>query len=661
MKIAPGDNIRLVTSLGFLAVVFLMCALVFISLLKMQSSNQRLATLVENTNIKTAAAHSMRDAIRMRSISLKKMLIMEDVFDRDEEHQLFLSYAGEYRTARDTLVQQDLDKKETATLNELRQVTRDAQPVNDEAADLLMAGAPIEITSALMNSSEAYQEKVLEQLENLVSLEKENAAAALSHARQDYLETRQTLVIIAVLTILLCLLVATLVIHRVSDKNRQLSYQASHDPLTGLINRQEFEKRVERAISHARATASPHALFFMDLDQFKIVNDTCGHAAGDELLQQLGNLLLGAVRKRDTLGRLGGDEFGMLLENCPLDKAVEIAGNLHAVINGFHFSWGGETFSLGISIGIVPVDRSAIDLASTLSAADSACYIAKESGRNRTQIAHLGDKRLQERHGLMQWVPRITRAIEEDRLALYFQTITPLGRGSRLGKEHIEVLLRMTDDEGKIVSPAVFLPAAEKYGLIMNIDKWVIEKTLAWMKQQTLAGNCPAMVSVNISGQSVGDESMLMFILDQFRKTGVSPNQICFVVTESTAIEDITVATSFMLKLRGYGCRFSLDEFGSGLSSFTYLRKLPVDFLKISGAFVRDMLTDPVDRAMVNSINEIGHLLGRETIAAHIETADVADALRKIGVDYGMGHFFDQPRPLEAFNINTTPNLVLVS
>jgi len=313
MKITPKDNIRLVTSLGILAVVILMCTLVFISLLKMQSSNQRLAELVENTNIKTAAAHNMRDAIRKRSISLKKMLIMEDIFGRDEEHQLFLSYAGDYRMARDILAQQDLDEKETAILEKLRLVTRDAQPVNDEIADLLMAEADDGIITALMDSGEAYQEKVLEQLEGLVRLEKENAATALSSAHRDYLETRQTLVIIAILTILLCLLVAAMVIHRVSDKNRQLSYQASHDALTGLINRQEFEQRVERAISHARATASTHALFFMDLDQFKIVNDTCGHAAGDELLQQLGNLLLGAVRKRDTLGRLGGDEFGMLL------------------------------------------------------------------------------------------------------------------------------------------------------------------------------------------------------------------------------------------------------------------------------------------------------------------------------------------------------------
>ena len=427
-----------------------------------------------------------------------------------------------------------------------------------------------------------------------------------------------------------------------------------------MINRYEFECRVERAIENARTQDTTHALLYMDLDQFKIINDTCGHLAGDELLRQLSRLLLGSVRQRDTLSRLGGDEFGMLLENCPLENSVRIANDLLATINGFQFSWGENSFTPGISIGVVPIDHSSTGLASVMSAADSACYIAKESGRDQVQIAHLGDQRLQERHGEMQWISRLSRALEEDRFTLYFQPILPCS-GQHGVDKHIELLLRLIDEDGTVITPGCFLPASEKYNMATSIDRWVISHAMEWLADEPAHGDWPVIISINLSGQSIGNPEMLKFIISEMEKTGADPGRIIFEVTETAAIANITSATGFMLTLRGCGFRFSLDDFGSGLSSFTYLKKLPVDFLKIDGSFVRDILSDPVDHAMVKAINELGHLLGKQTIAEYVETRELAEELHKMGVDFAQGYVYARPQPLTDFTQAMGPHLVVVA
>jgi len=650
------DNIRLLVTLGFMAVLGLMFLLASISLAQLSSINESMAKLVEVTNIKTESANEMRDAIRMRSDSLKSMQLKQDIFDRDEEHQRFISYARKYRVARERLVSLGMSKKEAEIHEQLKQLAKASQPYNDEASELLMSDTPSEEVEIILNKASQLQGLILDKLDELVIFEKGNTEKALENSRKHYANTRWLLYILTAIALLFSTLVASTVIKRVSEKNRHLAYQASHDALTGLINRREFERRVERAINHARAQAATHALLYLDLDQFKIVNDTCGHAAGDELLQQLAQLLLSTVRQRDTLSRLGGDEFGMLLENCPLDKAIEIANNLLHDIDEFQFTWANNAFTLGISIGVVPIDRSTADIASAMSAADSACYIAKESGRNQVQIAHMGDRRLQERHGEMQWVSRLNAALEEDRFALYFQSIIACANKSPMGR-HLEILVRLIDLDGSIISPGTFLPAAEKYNLITNIDRWVIGHAFEWLADI----DQDITISVNLSGQTIGSPDMLKYIIDRMEDTGVPAEQIIFEVTETAAITKITSATSFMLTLRGCGFRFSLDDFGSGLSSFTYLKKLPVDFLKIDGAFVRDILSDPVDFAMVKSINELGHLLGKETIAEFVETTELADALRKMGVDYVQGYAYGKPRPLNNFIHTQAPRLVIVS
>jgi diguanylate cyclase (GGDEF)-like protein/PAS domain S-box-containing protein len=443
-----------------------------------------------------------------------------------------------------------------------------------------------------------------------------------------------------------------LVFHDVSEArelNRRLSYHASHDVLTGLVNRREFENRMERALKSAKARETSYALCCLDLDQFKIVNDTCGHSAGDALLGQVGALLKSKVRWRDTLARLGGDEFGILLESCSLDEAMRTAEALREAVRNFKFTWEERTFRLGASIGVVPISADNADVASVLSAADSACQAAKEAGRNRVHSFEENDLDLMRRRREMQWAARINNALEESRFELFRQTILPLQKPET--GAHYELLLRMRDESGKIVSPDNFMTAAERYGITPNIDRWVIENAFRWLVSEADEREKLVMCSINLSGQSLGDDKFLPYVIDQFHRSGLDASKICFEITETAAIASFSQANRFIQALKELGCKFALDDFGTGLSSFGYLKHFPVDFLKIDGSFVKEILHDPIDREMVRSINEIGHLTGKQTIAEFAENQEIINMLQSVGVDYAQGYGVSQPqRVLRAAN-----------
>jgi diguanylate cyclase (GGDEF)-like protein/PAS domain S-box-containing protein len=439
-----------------------------------------------------------------------------------------------------------------------------------------------------------------------------------------------------------------LVFHDVSESrelNRRLSYHASHDVLTGLVNRREFETRLERALKSAKARETSYALCYIDLDQFKIVNDTCGHSAGDALLGQVGALLKSKVRWRDTLARLGGDEFGVLLESCSLEEALRTAESLRESIRNFRYTWEDRTFRLGASIGVVPITAENEDVASVLSAADSACGAAKESGRNRVHCFEENDIDLMRRRREMQWAARINNALEESRFELFRMTILPLQVED--AGEHFELLLRMRDESGKIVAPDQFIAAAERYGITPSIDRWVIDSAFRWLVSEADERRRLSMCSINLSGQSLGDDKFLPFVIDQFHRSGIDGSKICFEITETAAIANFSQASRFIQALKELGCRFALDDFGTGLSSFGYLKHFPVDFLKIDGSFVKGVLHDPIDREMVRSINEIGHLTGKQTIAEWAENAEIIEVLRGLGVDYAQGYGVSQPQKVQ--------------
>ncbi|OGI44541.1 MAG: hypothetical protein A2150_05310 [Candidatus Muproteobacteria bacterium RBG_16_64_11] len=424
-----------------------------------------------------------------------------------------------------------------------------------------------------------------------------------------------------------------------------LSYHATHDALTGLINRREFERHLAELLVQSRNSGQQHALGYVDLDQFKVVNDICGHNVGDRLLAQLAYLLRARVRDSDILARLGGDEFGMLMENCPIERAVQIADKLRQVVKDFRFVWQDRIFDVGVSIGLVPITADSVSAAELLSEADAACYAAKENGRNRVQVYQPGNLELARRHGEMQWVPRIHKALEEDRFRLYCQTIMPLADDQAM---HGEVLLRLEDEDGNLVPPLAFIPAAERYNLMPAIDRWVIRAALSavggYLRSQPQP--CDLQCSINLSGVSLGDEGLQGYIREQLDLHRVPPAAVCFEITESAAIANLERAAVFMRSLRELGCRFALDDFGSGLSSFAYLKTLPVDYLKIDGTFVRAVADDAVARAMVQAINTVGHVMGIKTVAEYVETGRILDEVRRIGVDYAQGYAIGYPRPI---------------
>lgn len=437
---------------------------------------------------------------------------------------------------------------------------------------------------------------------------------------------------------------AVLVFRDVSEMrelHRRLAYQATHDALTGLINRFEFERRLAQLLE-AGTWRDSHAMFYLDLDDFKVVNDTCGHYAGDEMLRELARLIRSKVRETDVVGRLGGDEFGVLLSNIQMDAARQLASSLRDAIQSYHFVWDNRSFDVGVSIGVVPVLPGTGDSASVLSAADVACYVAKDRGRNQIHVHELGDFEHARRRGEMQWSTQVVAALRENRFVLYHQRIVPICAQDAAG--HHEILIRMLDKDGTVIGPGKFLGAAERYRHMVELDLYVLSRVLAYMEDPTAEGL--QRLSVNLSGQSLGSTEFLDRVKEMLRRSRVDLTRLCFEVTETAAVSNWNRALGFMRELHAMGCKFALDDFGSGLSSFAYLKTLPVDYLKIDGAFVRNMGLDRNDRAIVAAVQNLAQMFGLKTVAEYVESPELVSQLREIGVDYGQGYAFHSPEPL---------------
>ncbi len=430
----------------------------------------------------------------------------------------------------------------------------------------------------------------------------------------------------------------------------QLEYQAAHDALTGLANRREFQARLEQALQKAQHEDSVHVLLFLDLDQFKVVNDTSGHAAGDELLRSLADEFKSLIRKGDTLARLGGDEFGVLLENCELDYGLKLAEKFRQQVQDFCFEWEDNEFTVGVSIGVTPVTSGSLNVAALMSAVDSACYSAKDSGRNRVHLFRPDDTGLMRRSSDMRWIGQIHQALKDNRLLMFYQEVMPLSATAERGL-HIELLLKMKDLSGKVIAPGVFLPAAERAGLTTDIDRWVVRTSFEWMAGLGDRLQHVSLCSINLSGHSLSDKQFCDFVMNQFERTDIPAQKVCFEVTETAAIANLSNARHLFTILSRKGCQFALDDFGSGMSSYGYLKTLPVDYLKIDGGFVKDMITDSIDYAMVKSINDIGHVLNKKTIAEFVENEEILNALRELGVDYAQGHHINEAQPLGSLDL----------
>jgi diguanylate cyclase (GGDEF)-like protein/PAS domain S-box-containing protein len=441
---------------------------------------------------------------------------------------------------------------------------------------------------------------------------------------------------------------AVLVFRDVSEQRRlsaEMRHRATHDMLTGLANRAEFEAALTRLLLRAQEEQSSHALMYIDLDQFKLVNDTCGHAVGDQLLKQIGLLLRGIVRANDVVARLGGDEFGVLLDHCNVDQALRIGQNICKHLEEFRFIHDGRRFQAGASIGLVPVDGRFVDAGAVMQAADTSCYGAKDSGRNRVHVWFETDSALHLRNRDMDWVSRFSQALDEDRFELYGQIIapiTPTTPGLRF-----ETLLRLRTEDGTLSRPAVFMLAAERFGMATRIDRWVVRRLLAWMEGIAQDAESIAMVTINLSGQSIGDRAFHRDIGDMIKQAKFDVRRLCFEITETAAITNFADAAQFIEEMRSHGIQIALDDFGAGTSSFGYLKILPVDYLKIDGQFITNLLEDDLDRATVRCFHDVARVIGVRTIAESVERQDVSDALQRVGIDMIQGFLVHRPEPLD--------------
>ncbi len=445
---------------------------------------------------------------------------------------------------------------------------------------------------------------------------------------------------------------AVIIIKDLSETHRltsEIEHRASHDSLTGLLNRQEFEYQLEKSIASAAMHDVQHVLCYIDVNQFKIINAQAGHTAGDFILKEVARLLRSKIRSIDYIGRLGGDEFALLLVNHTLENAKRTSQSMIEEFQRHRFTWENQIFELGLSVGVVPVTKESPEPAQMLTRAELACYSAKERGRNQVHVYRSDDDELTRKHAEILRAAGITGALQEDRFKLYCQPIVSLSLGNR-SIQHYELLLRLSDTNGNIILPGSFIPAAERYGLMPNVDRWVIHTALH-SYHETFGEKSGVHIAINLSGNSLNDDKLLDFIKTELETSDVNPQQVCFEITETAAINNLTQASHLIKELKKVGCCFALDDFGSGLSSFTYLKNLPVDYLKIDGSFVTDMSKDTIDYAMVEAINQLGHVMGIGTIAECAESEEVVDQLRKLGVDFAQGYAMGSPMPMDGLKL----------
>jgi diguanylate cyclase (GGDEF)-like protein/PAS domain S-box-containing protein len=764
---------RYLLALGFAAMLALMLFLTWVGIDNMSAAQSRLDRIAGEHMEKLRIVTGMHDAARERTINLQKMILLPDVFDRYEQRDQFIAYAGQFVELRERLLAMPLTAEEGELLARQSRLTGVAVPLQERVAEYALTGRMSEAHRTLVEKAIPAQDEVLAFLQQLYTQQQQRADEAVADANRDYRLARLWMLVLSVTTLGLAGFIVLLVLrlnHRASralreekeraqvtlhsigeavirtDRRglieylnpvaerltgwtgheaagrplgevlrilhdtthqpvsdpvattlsvgvvvtgagdtvlitkqgrehaieltaapirdeqgvvagvvvafrdvtemralaRELAHQATHDSMTGLLNRREFERRVQQALDSARASGGAYALCYLDLDMFKTVNDTGGHLAGDELLKQISLQLRRRARKEDVLARVGGDEFALLLRDCPLETAGEIAEGICQALRDSRFLWEDRSYQVGASIGVVGIAADSGDLNDIFRAADVAARVAKEEGRDRIHVHQVGDLTVALRQREINWVQRIPEAIRDNGFVLHGQWIYPLARGRSL-PPMCEVLVRLKE-QGDVPPSAAFLSAAERYHLMPAVDRWVVQTVFAALRD--FPGDNPTVFTINLSGQSLCDGEFLGFVLQALEDSGVPATRLCFEITETAAITHMSRAIRFIEALKETGCRFALDDFGSGLSSFSYLKNMPVDFLKIDGTFVRNAPGDATDLAMVNSINQMAHIMGIQTIAEYVETEAIRTALETLGVDYGQGMALGMPVPL---------------
>lgn len=635
---------QLITT-GFASIFLLLGMVLWISLAAVKNTNDSLATLVENTDRKTNAAHQMRDLVRMRTSELASIRQYSTPEELDNGVAKIADLTAKYN-------QTWLDLKDIIANNEELEITARIREVElrvmNEYSKVGEAFYSIIESDDRVSSAIAgvrLQEIVLLKLLNdLVELQRSLSAESLENNQHRYTQTQKTLSLLSLLAIIVGVVIATVVVGRVVRANKRIVHLANHDDLTGLDNRRSFEEKLARTITKSGKGKHEYGLLYLDLDRFKVVNDTCGHHAGDELLKQLTALFLKVANDDDIVARLGGDEFAVIARAKTFGRIKQMADKLRTETDSMIFEYAERQFSISLSIGVIRIDGEETDIETLMNNVDSACYVAKQSGRNRVHIGSSDDADILRYRNSLENVQRIRNALNDEQFELFYQPVFDI-RGEVPKMEHCEILLRIKDSAGEFFSPEEFIPLAEKYNIMSGIDRWVVENAIAWIEENQHRAVLPRLL-VNLSALSYTDEVFLNFLITTLENTTIDCDKLAFEITETAAVDNTETATQFIERIKQFGCKFALDDFGSGFSTFAYLKQLPIDYLKIDGTLVRNICSDNIDREMVRTINQIGHIVGAQTIAEFVENDDIRRLLQDLGVDYGQGYGLQKPTRL---------------
>lgn len=640
-----NDNTKTIIGVGFAAIFTLMLLVSGLSMSALGTVNDDMRSLIHDADEKTGRAYQMRDAIRLRSGAARSLTQIEDRMEREKVFDKLTGYTRDYSETRTKLAEVGANRREQAILDDIELAEHRVDDAYDRAGSLLVAQDATEkqLKSAL--SDVQLQELVLlNHLNTLVALERTLAQEALEANQSTYRQTRKVLLTIVILSFAFSLLISGIVTNRVSRANRRIAHMASHDDLTGLHNRRSFEQHLHLSMNNAKRFEDAMGLMYLDLDRFKIVNDTCGHHAGDQLLIQITELISSRLRSGDLFARLGGDEFGIVARADNFEDIQQLAEVLRNIVADYSFQYDEQAFKVSLSIGLVPVDGREKNIEKILADVDSACYVAKQSGRNCVHVMADDDAEVLKYRTDIEGVKAIRAALAQERLSLFFQPVFAIKEES-LSMAHCEILLRIRSENGELYSPAKFIPIAEKYNVMSEIDRWVFNHVIEWLQENQDHHQVPKLL-VNLSGLSFIDDDFCDAIAQTLASSDVDATRIVFEISESAVVGNYEKARLFIARVQALGCQFALDDFGSGMSALAYLKLLSVDYLKINGSLVSNMINDSVDQDMVSAINQISHSIGAETIAEFVEDDDTLQRLRTLGVDYAQGYGLRMPSPL---------------
>jgi diguanylate cyclase (GGDEF)-like protein len=637
--------IRLTLGLGFTTVLLLMGIISVISLTQMKNTTMELSGLLNETKAKMSAANTMRDSIRQRGDTINQMYISDDYIERDALRLKIGTLALQYRQARDKLYSYPMSAREAKLLDELTKKTRQAKTANDRIADNLLSDIPDEAIQQQLVIANNARQTMLAGLDRLVNLQETISTQKVSDAIEYQKNLGSIILYLSLTAIFIAIYIAQLVIRETTRKNSEIHFQATHDDLTRLYNRKEFQYRLIDAHQSALQNNQHHALCFMDLDKFKLINDNCGHKAGDKLLIEVTQLIKHNIRSNDTLARLGGDEFGLLLRDCSMEKASELAEGIVSLVSNYEFHWDNETYRIGVSIGIVMITSGTQSVDQAMNDADIACYAAKDLGRNRVQIHGESNDLTRKIHNELSWIADLNKDNDEH-FSLYLQPLVNIQQAP--DQYMYEVLLRLNDDEGRLVTPGNYIPAAERFSMMKSVDYWVISHALEYLSEMLKkAPGIDITLFINLSANSLADADFANFVIHLCDSYLIPARSICFEIDEAKAVKNMDSLKAIVNKLRKHDIMFALDDFGTGVPSLSYLRDLPVEFIKIEGSIVKNIAHSSTDRAMVAAIARIGEMMNIRTVGKHVEDAFTLNQLKSLNIDYAQGYFLHKPQTLE--------------